>query len=399
MSGATPLGDRTVALLAVASAVAVANAYYIQPLLVDVGRSLSIPNNLVGILPGLSQIGLACGLAFLLPLGDIVSARRLLLAVIPIQIAALVLFAASRSAATVAAASLLIGVFGIAPYILPPYVSLRVPASRVGQVTGLLTRGIIIGILLARTASGIIGTHLGWRAMYWIAAVLMAVELVFLSRVVRPEPASPSRDRMPYGALIASLLHLLRTVPALRVAALCVACSYGSFIVFWLGATLYLQSPAFDWTPQSIGLVAFVAAAAASTAPMFGRAVDRSGPHAARRAALAGMVIAWILLAVFEGHLAGMALGLVVLDISATVADIANRTILYGLDAAIRTRLNAIYQVAMFAGGALMSILVGVCWSSGGWLAVCALGAIPVTLALMGCRRGAGAAMIARPHR
>ncbi len=381
------LGDRAVGLLAVASAIAVANPYYIQPLLVEVGGALSISNGLVGILPGLSQIGLACGLAFLLPLGDIISARRLLLTAIPLQVAALVLFAMSGSVLTVAAASLLIGLFGIAPYILPPYVSLRVPASRVGQVTGMLTRGIIVGILLARTAAGIIGTHLGWRAVYWIAAAMMAMELGFLMRIVRPEPATPSPSRIPYRDLIGSLWRLLRTIPALRTAALCVALSYGSFIVFWLGVTLYLQSPAFGWTPQSIGLVASVAAAAASAAPMFGRAVDRSGPHATRRAALAGMVIAWVLLAVFKGHLVGMAVGLIVLDISVTIVDIANRTILYGLDAGIRTRLNAVYQVAMFSGGAVMSVLVGVCWSSGGWFAVCALGVLPVVIASIQCWR------------
>jgi predicted MFS family arabinose efflux permease len=387
VTSATALSDRAVGLLAVASAIAVANAYYIQPLLVEVGGALSISSGLVGILPGLSQIGLACGLAFLLPLGDVISTRRLLLTVIPIQIAALVLFATSGSALAVAVASLLVGLFGIVPYILPPYVSLRVPASRVGQVTGMLTRGIIIGILLARTASGIIGMHFGWRAVYWVAAAMMAVELVFLLRTIKPEPAIPSHVRVPYRTLIASLVHLLRTVPELCTAALCVALSYGSFMVFWLGATLYLQSPAFGWTPQAIGLVALVAAAAASAAPMFGRAVDRSGPHATRRAALAGMVIAWVLLAVFKGHLAGMAVGLIVLDISATIVDISNRTILYGLDAGIRTRLNAVYQVAMFSGGALMSVLVGVCWSLGGWFALCALGVAPVVIAFLRCLR------------
>ena len=388
MSGATILSDRTVGLLAVAASVAVANAYYIQPLLLEVGAALSISPALVGVLPALSQIGLACGLAFLLPLGDIVSARRLLLAVIPVQVAALVLFATSGSALAVAAASLLIGVFGITPYVLPPYASLHVPASRLGHVTGVLTRGIIVGILLARTASGIVGTHLGWRAVYWGAAGLMTLELAFLVRIVGPGSAAPSTSRAPYRDLIGSLAGLLRAVPELRTASLCQALGYGSFMVFWLGATLYLRSPAFGWTPQAIGLVALVAAAAASAAPMFGRAIDRSGPHAARRTALIGMVLAWVLLAAFEGHLAGMAAGLVVLDISATVLDISNRTILYGLDASIRTRLNAVYQVAMFSGGAVMSVLVGVCWSSGSWLALCALGVVPVTVALLGCWRG-----------
>ncbi len=99
------------------------------------------------------------------------------------------------------------------------------------------------------------------------------------------------------------------------------------------------------------------------------------------------MVIAWVVLAIFEVHLAGMAMGLIVLDISATIVDISNRTILYGLDAGIRTRLNAIYQVAMFSGGAIMSVLVGVCWSLGGWLALCALGVVPVAISLLRCWR------------
>jgi MFS family permease len=194
---------------------------------------------------------------------------------------------------------------------------------------------------------------------------------------------------VPYRDLVRSLLSLLRTVPELRTAALCVALSYGSFIVFWLGVTLYLQSPAFGWTPQAIGLVALVAAAAASAAPTFGRIIDRSGPYATRLAALSGMVMAWILLTVFEGHLTGMAVGLIVLDINATIVDISNRTILYGLDPGIRARLNAIYQVAMFSGGAIMSILVGVCWSLGGWFALCALGAVLVVIASIRCWRSA----------
>ncbi|MBE7209863.1 MAG: MFS transporter [Gluconacetobacter diazotrophicus] len=380
------LGNGAVGLLAVAAAIAVANGYYIQPLLLDVSRSLAIPRGLVGILPALSQIGLACGLAFLLPLGDIVSARRLLSWVIPVQVAALILFAASRSAVSVAAAALLIGVFGITPYVLPPHVSRHVPAARLGHVTAVLTRGVIVGILLARAASGAIGTHLGWRATYWIAAALMAAELVFLFRVIGPGPATPPARRVRYPELIASLPHLLRTVPELRAAASCQALAFGSFNVFWLGATLTLQAPPFGWTPQAVGLVAVVGAIAASVAPRFGRVIDRIGPRATRRAALAGMAAAWVLLAISAGHLAGMAVGLVVLDVAAAVVDISNRTILYGLDDGIRTRLNAVYQVAMFSGGAVMSVLVGVCWAGGGWLALCALGLMPVLVAFNRCR-------------
>jgi len=222
----------------------------------------------------------------------------------------------------------------------------------------------------------------------------MTMLLVFLIRVVKPEPTMPSLSRLRYRELIDSLMHLFRTVPELRTAALCVALSFGSFNVFWLWATLYLQSPRFGWTPQAVGLVAIVGAAAASAAPMFGRFVDRYGPRATRRAALAGMVISWILLAIFMGHLVGMAVGLIVLDISATIVDISNRTLLYGLAPNIRTRLNAIYQIGMFSGGAILSMLIGICWSLGGWLALCALGGAPVLIALLRCWRSGSEAAI-----
>ncbi len=351
-------------------------------MLVEVGAAFAIPVRLVGFLPALTQFGLACGITFILPLGDVISARVLLITVIPLQIAALLLVFASGMASVLAVACFSIGVFGITPYILPPYATVHAPAERVGHVTGVLTRGIIVGILLARTAAGVIGTHLGWRAVYSIAAVCMGGVLVVVLRLIQPSPAANS-EPVRYGDLLLSLLRLVRTVPALRTAAICQAFSFGSFNVFWLGSSLYLQSPRFGWTPESVGLVALVGAAAASAAPLFGRAADRIGPRITRIAALACMAVAWLLFVVFRQDLVGMTVGLVLLDIGATVTDISNRTILYALDARIRIRLNATYTVAMFGGGAVLSALVGICWSLDGWMALCVLGLCPIVGALV----------------
>ena len=371
------LSNRAITVLAVASALSVANGYYIQPLLVVIAEAFAVPEHLVGFLPAMTQVGLACGVAFLLPLGDAVSARTLLMAVIPLQVVALLLFSASEHGVVLAVACLLIGIFGITPYVLPPYASLHVPVERVGHVTGVLTRGILVGILLARTVAGVVGTHLGWRAVYWIAAADMVCVLIALRHFVRAVPKVQRETSESYGDLLLSLVHLVRTVPELRTAALCQAIGFGSFNVFWLGASLYLQSPQFGWTPQSVGLVALVGAIAALAAPLFGRAADRMGPRVTRLAALASMGLAWLMLAGFREHLAGMGIGLVLLEIGAAVLDISNRTILYGLNAEIRTRLNAIYTIAMLGGGAIMSVLTGFCWSVGGWTAVCLLGLLP----------------------
>jgi predicted MFS family arabinose efflux permease len=180
--------------------------------------------------------------AFLLPLGDVVSSRTLLMVVIPLQVAALLLFSASEHTAVLVVACLLIGIFGIVPYVLPPYASLHIPAERVGHVTGVLTRGIIVGILLARMGAGVVGTHLGWREVYWIAAGAMVCVLIALRRFVPAISDVERKVSISYRDLLLSLVHLVRTVPELRTAALCQALSFGSFNVFWLGASLYLQS-------------------------------------------------------------------------------------------------------------------------------------------------------------
>jgi MFS family permease len=133
--------------------------------------------------------------------------------------------------------------------------------------------------------------------------------------------------------------------------------------------------------------VAIVGAIAASAAPLFGRAADRMGPCVTRLAALACMGLAWLMLAGFRHHLAGMVIGLVLLDIGAAVSDISNRTILYGLNAETRIRLNAIYTVAMLGGGAVMSVLTGFCWSLGGWIGVCLLGLLPIIGSIVLARR------------
>ena len=176
--------------LAVVAAVAVANGYYIQPLLNEVGREMALPHVLLGILPAATQIGLAIGLVLLMPLAD-AHARRVLLIVVPLQIAALLLVAASGNVWMLAAGCFAIGLFGITPYVLPPYASVRVSSGLLGRTTGVLTGGVICGILLARTVAGFIAVHSGWRSVYVLAAAAMACVLFFMARLIRRQASAP----------------------------------------------------------------------------------------------------------------------------------------------------------------------------------------------------------------
>jgi predicted MFS family arabinose efflux permease len=369
-AGQDDLSPQAVTTLSLMAAVSVATGYYIQRLLTEVGGEMGLSHALLGLLPALSQVGFAIGLVALLPLADSLTARRVLLGVIPLQIAALLLIAVSADTAMLMVGCLLIGVAGMTPYVLPPYVSLRVSNDRLGQVTGMLTRGVNCGILLARAAAGVIAVHLGWRAVYVVAAAAMAGVLAAVAKVVKPQ--IPGR-RIGYGRLLASMAGILASEPKLRTAALCQCFNFGSFNTFWLGSTFYLGQH-FGWRPDSIGYVSVLGAAAAFCAPLAGRATLRFGPHRTRAAAFALIVISWLLFAVFRESLIGMAVALILIDLGATLQDISSRTILYTLAPDYRTRLNAVYTIAMFAGGGVSSVLVGFCWAVGGRLAICALG-------------------------
>ena len=358
-------------VLATVAAATVANGYYVQPLLVQIGASVDLPAGLVGLLPALTQVGLAIGLVTLLPLADTLSARKLLIATMPFQVAALLAVTASAGPASLMAGCLAIGLFGITPYVLPPYASLRVHGARLGAVTGMLTRGVICGILLSRVIAGLVSDQFGWRAVYILAASATTVALGVVATVVGPQgPAAPT---VRYSRLVLSLFGLLASEPELRVAALCQALTFASFNAFWLGSTLYLHAR-FGWGPGAIGAVGLLGAASALCAPVFGRSAQRFGPRRTRPVAVAAMIVAWLLFAALRDSLLGMALALVVLDLSAVVQDVSSRTLLYARAPQVRTRLNAIYTVAMFGGGGLSSAAVGACWAVGGWTGICWFG-------------------------
>jgi predicted MFS family arabinose efflux permease len=199
-STSEPLSRPSISVLAAACGLAVANASYSQPLLVDMGKSLHLANSVVGLIPALTQLGVSAGiLFFLLPLGDVVPARRLLTAAIIVQALALIATSLAPNETTLLAFSLLIGFFGITPYVLPPYATLRTPFEQRGRVTALLGQGVIVGMLLARSVSGVVGLHFGWRSVYAMAAVAMLLMLVPLRRTVRPAPMAALTAWMGVG--------------------------------------------------------------------------------------------------------------------------------------------------------------------------------------------------------
>ncbi len=370
---------------AFAAGVSVANFYYVQPLLVDIGKSFGLSEATMGLVPTLTQLGLGLGVLLLLPLGDVIDNRRLVSCAIALQAVALLVMATASNRVLFFAASMLMGFTGITSYLLAPYVAHLAPAAERGRVIGLLARGAIIGILLARTVSGFIGFYIGWRSVYLLAALAM-LALLWLLRWYMTPLARPTTA--PYAHLLLSLGKLVRNGPSVRRTLFTQALNFGSFNTLWLGLSLYLESAAFGLHSDSVGMFGLLGAAAALAAPLAGRLVDRKGPQVTLRAALALTVLAWVIMALVPSMI-GIVAGIIFVDLGASACDVSNRTILFRLHPDIRTRLMAVYSIGMFFSAGILSLLTTILWAHFGWLGVCLLGLAATSLAFLANLRAA----------
>lgn len=363
---------RALAMLAVACAITVGNVYLCQPLLNQIAVNLGVPENTAGLVAVGAQIGYALGILFVLPLADAIAARRLVRTLLTLT--ALFLLAASLSptAPWLIAASVALAATTVIPQILIPIVSgLALPEHR-GRVIGALQTGLILGILLSRTISGVMAQASdSWRSPYLLSAALTACLVFIVPRLIPEQQSTPAH--IGYLNLLRSLIPLLRYRP-LRLSMALGFLVFAAFSAFWATLAFHLASPAFGLGPATAGLFGLYGALGAILAPTAGRLSDRFGPLKVNLFALAAVVLAF-LLAGSAGAFSLLALVLAVnlLDFGLQSGQIANQTRIFALGNDIRARVNTLYMVATFGGGAAGSFAGAYAWSLGGWRGVCTL--------------------------
>ncbi|MFD1176432.1 MFS transporter [Paenibacillus puldeungensis] len=371
-------------LLATACGIIVANLYYAQPLVGVISSSIGLSANTSGFIVTLTQIGYVVGLLFIVPMGDIVENRRLVVVSLLLTGVALAITAVSKHAVPFLAASFVIGLGSVAAQVLVPFASYLASESSRGRVVGNVMSGLLLGIMLSRPLSSLVADFFGWHAVFALSAAAIIILAMVLSKVL---PARKPSTDTHYTALLGSMWHLLRTTPILRRRAAYHACVFATFSLFWTTAPLLLSSPIFHFSQKDIALFALVGVAGAIAAPVAGRLADRGWTKPGTGIALATVVISMLLpLMIHTGSYTGITIlvvSAILLDAGVSANLVLGQRALFSLSPEIRSRLNGLFMAIFFFGGAIGSAIGGWIYATGGWGAALWIGiAFPIVAIL-----------------
>ncbi|MBB3259241.1 putative MFS family arabinose efflux permease [Paraburkholderia bannensis] len=359
-----------IALFAFCCGAIVANLYYAQPITELIAPDIHMSGGTASLIVSLTQIGYAFGLFFLVPLGDLLENRKLMITTALVSIVSLAVASVAHQPGCFLAISLLVGFSSVAVQILIPLAAHLAPDESRGKVVGTIMSGLLLGILLSRPISSVVAGHIGWRAVFGCAAVLMAIVTAVLALTI---PRRQPEHKATYFELIGSLGHLVRTMPVLRHRSFYQGLMFASFSLFWTAIPVELTRQ-FGLTQTEIGIFALVGAIGATSAPVAGHLADRG--HTVR-ATLIALSVGAIAYAPALIHPAWGVFGLVatgiVLDFGVQMNMVLGQREIYALHAASRNRLNALYMTSIFVGGAFGSALASPLYDHGGWPLVAAV--------------------------
>ena len=366
---ARPMSGWTTLLLAVACGIIVANLYYAQPLIGPISGDLKLAPEVAGVIVTLTQIGYVLGLLFLVPLGDRLENRKLVVGVLMLTAGALAVTAFARSTPVFLAASVCVGLGSVVAQILVPFAANLAPEATRGRVVGNVMSGLFAGIMLARPIASLVADVFGWHAVFAGSAVANLLLAGFLMRTL---PRRQPQSSMAYLALLRSMWDLLCTSKLLRRRAVYHVFAFGTFSLFWTTVPLLLASPAFGMSQSQIALFALAGVAGAVAAPVAGRMADRglvrSGTFLALGLVAAALVLAILVPPAMSGALAALVVTAIVIDMGVSANLILSQRVIFSIGADVRSRVNGVFMALFFAGGAAGSTLGVWTYAHGGWM-------------------------------
>ncbi|MCC8409773.1 MFS transporter [Mucilaginibacter sp. UR6-1] len=367
-------------LMAIGAGMVVANNYYNQPLLAKIAAEFKVTEAKASLIAMLTQIGYATGLLLIIPLGDMLRRKKLILVDFIFIVIALLAAGWAGSIHMLMVASFFIGLTSVIPQLFVPLAAQLARPEESGKAIGTVVSGLLIGVLTSRTVSGFVGEHYGWRAIFFIAAGLMV--LLWIALLIKLPDIRPQFSGT-YGSLMRSLVRFVRTEPALRLAAARGMLAFASFSAFWTTLVFLLEGPPFFKGADVSGAFGIIGAGGAIAASVVGRLTDKVSRSFIITITLGMMAVSWLIFGVYGYYFIGLIVGVILLDLGLQAMHITNQAIIFALHPEARNRLNTVYMVCYFIGGALGTWLGGLCWQNWKWMGVSVLGGVLVLAALL----------------
>ncbi len=372
------LSNFLVLVMAVASGITVANLYYIQPLLVEIANDFQVTQVSVGFVAMLTQIGYALGMLCILPLADIKEKRSLIVTMLLCSAGSLMFMLFSFNITVISIASFAVGFTSVVPQLIIPFAAQLADPKERGKIIGTVMSGLFIGILVSRTFSGLVGEYWGWRMVYFIASALMIILAISLSKLL---PLCLPTSSMKYKELFTSMMSLTKSLPVLREASLNGALMFAAFSAFWTSLVFLLEGSPYHMGADVAGLFGLVGVTGAMAAPIVGRIADKRSPKFTLGIGMIAVIFAYLCFLAFGFKIWGLIIGVVLLDLGVQSCQISNQARVHALNDEARNRLNTVYMVSYFTGGALGSYLGTYSYAHFGWHGVCALGLLTQLIA------------------
>ncbi|MGV8894585.1 MAG: MFS transporter [Burkholderiaceae bacterium] len=366
------LSQALIAVMAIATGLAVASNYYAQPLLDTIAGAFALSVNQAGFIVTAAQLGYALGLMFIVPLGDIFERRGLIVLMTLLTAGGMLITAMSSSVVWMIIGTALTGMFSVVAQILIPLAATLAAPQQRGKVVGTIMSGLLLGILLARTVAGVLASLGGWRTIYWVASALMVIMALILWRAL---PRYKEHSGLKYPQLLLSIFALFSSNPALRTRSLLGALSFANFSVLWTSMAFLLAAPPYSYSEAAIGLFGLVGAAGALAATRAGQLADQGKSRQTTLVGLLLLLISWVPIWLGQYSIAALILGIIVLDLAVQAIHVTNQAMIYRVMPEARNRLTAGYMTCYFIGGALGSLVSASAYQYAQWTGVAIVGA------------------------
>ncbi|CAO95978.1 MFS transporter [Erwinia tasmaniensis] len=361
-----------VILMSLATGLSVACNYYVQPLLATIARTFELSFHQAGFIVTTAQLGYAIGLLLLVPLGDMLERRGLIVTMSLLAAGGLVITAMSSTLPFMLLGTALTGLFSVVAQILVPLAATLAAPEKRGKVVGTVMSGLLLGILLARTVAGGLAELGGWRSVYWIASALMVLMALALWRYL---PRYQQSVALNYRQLLGSIFSLYTRHSILRTRAIIGCLVFANFSVLWTSMAFLLSSPQWNYSEGEIGMLGLVGAAGALAARHAGALADKGKARLTTSAGLIVLLASWGVITLGAHSLLALVIGIILLDLAVQGVHITNQSVIYRNMPEARNRLTAGYMTSYFVGGAAGSLLSASAFQAAGWYGVCGAGA------------------------